>query len=263
MKLSFIIIEYHCLDSVYSFLDSIRSTCVGISYEVIISSNSLYDQQKQNVLTKKMPDVMWVFNQTNKGFAGGMNSGILMASGKVIVLMNPDAKISRGDMRKAFDYLMSHQNIGLMGPKIIDQKGNVQDSCREFMIPKKLFSRVRKRVLQGKDVLLVPKFDYTSTQLVDWVIGAFMIIRRDALAKVGLLDQNYFLYVEDMDWCKRLWDNGFQVVYYPHIEVTYKGDRKSTSVLISKKMFNKYGFYHLKSYLRFLWKNGFRFSRGI
>ena len=261
VEVSFIVVEYHCLEDILTCVDSIRNACANISYEVIVSSNSSYPSEKRGALRKKLPYVKWIFNENNRGFAGGMNSGILNASGEAIILMNPDVQISKADMRKAFDYLMSHRRVGLMGPKIIDHEGNLQDSCRKFMGPREFLSRIYKRIIWGKDVLLEPHFDYAFVQPVDWIIGAFMMVRRDALAKVGLLDQNYFIYVEDMDWCKRLWDNGFQVVYYPDIEVTYKGDRKSTSALISKKMFNKYGFYHLKSYLRFLWKNGFRFSR--
>lgn len=263
VELSFIIVEYQCLEDVYTCVGSIRDACNNICYEIIVSSNSAYPPERQVSLRRKMPYVKWAFNQSNKGFAAGMNSGILKASGKVVILMNPDVLISKADMREAFDYLMSHPRIGLMGPKIIDHEGNLQDSCRKFMGPTEFLSRIFKRVIRGKDVLLASRFNYASVQPVDWVIGAFMMLRPDALDKVGLLDEDYFLYVEDMDWCKRFWDCGFQVVYYPRVEVTYKGDRKSVSPLISKKLFNKYSFYHLKSYLHFLCKNGFRISRHI
>jgi len=208
-----------------------------------------------------MPDVRWVFNRRNKGFAAGMNSGLLTSRGRVIALINPDVRLSKGNMRKAFDYLISHEDVGLIGPRVVDGKGGVQDSCRTFMGPSQLLARVSRRISHGTDVLLDPTFDYTSTQPVDWVIGAFMMAKREALAKVGLLDENYFLYVEDMDWCKRFWDAGFQIVYFPEIEIVYKGNRKSTSSLASRTMPNIYSFYHVNSYLRFLFKNRFRVSR--
>jgi GT2 family glycosyltransferase len=246
---------------VYSCIDSIANACVSIPYEIIVSSNSAYLPDKCDSLKEKFPYIKWVFNKTNKGFASGMNSGILSSTGKVIIIMNPDVQISKADMRKAFDYLTSHQKVGLIGPRIVDRQGRIQDSCRRFMTPKEFLSRLSARLFHGKDVLLEPSFDYCAVQPVDWVIGAFMMLRRDALYKVGLLDENYFLYVEDMDWCKRFWDCGFQVVYYPLIEAIYKGDRKSVSVLILKKLFNKYALYHLKSYLLFLSKNRFHISR--
>lgn len=260
-KLSFVIIEYNCLESIVVCVDSILSACKKIPCEIVISSNSVYSQEKQAFLQETMPHIKWVFNKNNKGFASGMNAGIVDTSGEVIVLVNPDLEISHGDLQKAFNYLMSDKSIGLMGPRIVDQKGNIQDSCRKFMTLKELFSRTYIRIFHGKEVLLAPEFDYTSIQTVDWVIGAFMMVRRDSLEQVGLLDQNYFLYVEDMDWCKRFWDHDLQVIYYPLLEVMYKADRKSISALISKKLFNKHTFYHLKSYLRFLLKNRFRITR--
>jgi GT2 family glycosyltransferase len=214
-------------------------------------------------LERKFPYIKWIFNKTNKGFAGGMNSGIIEASGEVIVMMNPDVRFHNDNIQRAFDYLMSNPNVGLIGPKIVDEKGNIQDSCRRFMTPKELLSRTCARVFRAKKVILNQNYDYFSTQTTDWVIGAFMMVRHDALETVGLLDHKYFLYVEDMDWCKRFWDNGFQVVYYPLLEVIYEGDRKSTSPLISKKLFNKYSLRHMRNYLRFLCKNRFRISRKV
>jgi len=261
VEISFVIIEYHCLDSVQVCFDSIRNACDKLGFEVVVSSNSMYDKQKQEIIRQKMSDAKWIFNDSNKGFAGGMNSGILMSSGKVIVLINPDVILSKCDMRSVLNYFMLHKNIGLIGPKIVDDQGNIQDSCRKFMGLKEFFWRMYKRLSLGKDVLLNKMFDYTAIQPVDWVIGAFMLVKREALAKVGLLDNNYFLYVEDMDWCKRFWNSGIQIVYYPEVEIVYKGDRKSTSSLITKRIINRYSYFHLKSYLRFLWKNRFQISR--
>ena len=209
VDLSFVIIEYHCPDSVLSCLNSIKKACTGASCEVIVSSNSMYNPKQQEFLIHKIPDVKWVFNACNKGFAGGMNAGILLSRGKVIVLTNPDVTLTGCNITKAYDYLMLHDNVGLLGPKIVDRYGHIQDSCRNFMGLKEFFSRIYQRLSLGRDVLLNNMFDYTAQQPVDWVIGAFMLVRREALAKVGLLDDNYFLYVEDMDWCRRFWESGF------------------------------------------------------
>lgn len=262
IKLSLIIIEYNCLESVYSCIESIANACVSIPYEIIVSSNSTYLPDKCDSLKKKFPHIKWIFNKTNKGFAGGMNSGILEASGKVVVIMNPDVKFRNNNIQKAIDYLMSNRGIGAIGPKIVDIAGNIQDSCREFLTPLKLFKRMWKRFEGQQDVILTANFNYDSIRIVDWVIGAFIMIRRDALEKVGLLDEGYFLYVEDMDWCKRIWDNGYKIAYYPNLVIEYKGDRKSISnIMLKKNPITKHAFIHMKSYLRFLCKNRFRLSR--
>jgi hypothetical protein len=258
---SFVIIEYHSVPDVLTCAESIKVACSSIPFEIIVSSNSTYPEEKKADLLSRYPALTWVFNPANGGFAYGMNAGLHQSKGRIIVITNPDVRINNDNLTQAFRCLESNSDIGVIGPKIVDDKGLLQDTCRPFMTPLKFLSRIPQRLFRKKDVLLDSCFDYASTQSVDWVIGAFMIVRREAFEKVGGLDEGYFLYVEDMDWCKRFWDQGYKVVYFPDLEVEYKGDRKSTSTLFARKNFNKYAYYHFKSYLRFLYKHGFNPSR--
>lgn len=261
--ISFVLIEYNCIEQIRACVPSIRTACLDIEHEIVVSSNSVYSKEKQGELEEQFPELRWQFNSTNLGFAGGMNAGIERTNYGVIVIMNPDVLIAENGIRQACAYIASHEKVGLLGPKIIDPQGSVQDSCRRFMGPFELLSRVWQRLFRKRDVLIDSGFDYSQTQPVDWVIGAFMMVKSDALDDVGLLDEKYFLYVEDMDWCTRFWDRGWQVVYFPALEVIYSGDRKSTSPLIAGSLFNKYSIYHMRSYFRFLVKNRFAISRRI
>jgi GT2 family glycosyltransferase len=202
------------------------------------------------------PDIKWIFNSANGGFAKGMNAGLKNCIGDVVVVMNPDVRITTKNISLVLDYILDNRDVGVIGPRIIDKNGSIQDSCRPFMSPLKFLSRIPRRIIGGKDVLLEKQFEYRKIQSVDWVIGAFMMIRREVLEKIGGLDEGYFLYVEDMDWCMRFWKSGYKVIYYPDLEIQYKGDRKSTSAITEKKFFNRYMYYHFKSYLRFLVKFG-------
>lgn len=260
-KFSFVIIEYNSINDVLACASTIICACNNLSYEIIVTSNSTYPAPEQKRLQKKFSDLTWVFNTRNVGFAHGMNLGLAKSTGDVIVILNPDVRIKSGELLTIYEYLMSKNEVGIIGPRIVDRDGVLQDTCRCFMSPLTLFRRIFTRIFTGCDVLIDKNFDYNKVQSVDWVIGAFMMVRRDAFKIVGGLDEGYFLYVEDMDWCKRFWDKGYQVVYYPKLEVEYKGDRKSTSSFFSKKMINKYGLFHLKSYLRFLRKFGFSPNR--
>ncbi len=226
----------------------------SLSYEIIVSSNSLYSADKIKELQGCHPYVNWRFNETNTGFAGGMNAGINLARGNCVAIVNPDVIVLSG-LRAAYDYLFRSQNVGLIGPQIVNANGAIQDSCRQFLTPNRLVKRTIAKMIRRKSGILNREFEYDSIQPVDWVIGGFMMLKRAALNKVGLLDEGYFLYVEDMDWCKRFWDNGFQVVYYPALTVQYEGDRKSTAFLATGKPINKYTVFHIKSYLRFLRKH--------
>ena len=255
--ISFVIIEYHSLPDVAECAEAIAECCRELDFEIIVSSNSTYPASEQQRLQIEMTQITWVFNRRNGGFAQGMNAGLERSTGKIVVITNPDVRIKAGSVREAITFIAASDRIGVLGPRIVDGFGNLQDSCRPFITPVRLAGRLLNRFIKSRDVLLENKFDYSRVQRVDWVIGAFMMIQREALTTVGGLDQGYFLYVEDMDWCKRFWDRGFEVVYYPSLTVEYKGDRKSTTVLTSKNMINKYSWFHLKSYCRFLKKHGF------
>ncbi len=256
--LSFVLIEYHSLEDIQECMSSIRKKCKSISYEIIITSNSQYPSERQEELKKENSELKWVFNRENLGFAKAMNAGIKNASGECIVITNPDVRILN-DINSAYHYLMSVPDIGVIGPKIIDQNGELQDSCRNFMTPMRLFRRVFKRILYKKEVLLRADFDYNKIQPVDWIVGAFMMIKKKAIETVGLFDEGYFMYVEDMDWCKRFWEHGYKVVYYPDLVIEYKGTRKSIAPLLSEMAINRYTLHHLKSYFRFLRKHYFNY----
>ena len=254
MKLSIVILEYHSVPDLRSCIASIRNNLNGLAIEIIVSSNSCYDQEFQGQLISEFSQLKWVFNEENLGFAKGTNQGIKLASGDYIMILNVDAKIIT-DLNAPIKYLQDNRNVGIVGPQIIDSAGNIQDSCRPFMTPIILLKRMRKRFFNKENVLLDKEFDYSRTQLVDWVIGACMVMSKDALNSVGMLDDKYFLYVEDMDWCKRVWRNGFSVVYLPEFKLQYKGDRKSISPALSGKTINRYSLYHFKSYIRFIMKH--------
>lgn len=254
IDVSFIIIEYHSINDVMKCVNSIQEKCFNINYEIIISSNSTYEIAKQRSLELKYPKMRWSFNNQNNGFAYGMNCGISIAKGEFIILQNPDTLILNDHLFSALELLKKDKTIGLIGPKIINSKKEVQDSCREFLLPSKLIIRTLKRKLFKKTSILDVAFDYTQTQSVNWVIGAFMIFSRESINQVGLLNEKFFMYVEDMDLCLRFWDKGLKVIYYPLLLIKYEGDRKSTSINILK--INKYTLMHIKNYISFIKQHG-------
>jgi len=254
--LSFIIVEYNSLIDLRRFIDSLQGRVSDLHSEIIVSSNSTYPLEQQVAVREAFPEVIWVFNHENLGFAGAVNAGMSQAYGACMVIANADALFRNGSISSAYRYLMKHPDVGIIGPKIIDAEGNIQDCCRRFMTPKRFAARLVKRVLFRKDVVLRSGFDYEKMQPVDWVVGGFMMVKRKAVCKVGLMDDEYFLYVEDMDWCRRFWKHGYKVVYFPELVIECKISKKSVSPLVFKGSFNRYSAYHIKSYLRFLRKHG-------
>lgn len=244
--LSLIIIEYHSLDEIGAFYNSVQEY-LGDEFELIISSNSLYPQAEQEEIKEKLKFAKWTFNERNGGFAYGMNEGLKNAKGDVMVVMNPDVKL-RKSLESMIKYIQGHSEVGIIAPKIVDEDGTIQDSLRHYITPWGFIMRHLDGILH-KRRLDVKEFKEPVS--VDWVIGAFMMCRRDFYEKVGGLSNDYFMYCEDMDWCKRAHLAGYDVVYYPETVIEYKGTRAARRSWKYTKIF-------IKSLLTYWKKYGFR-----
>ena len=249
MIASFVIIEYHSINDISNCITTIQNLNLDFEYEIIVSSNSQYNNDQQKRLKESYKFIKWSFNKYNNGFASGMNNGIMIAKGKYIILQNPDTKIVKGNLKQVFSFI-EKEKVGLIGPQIINSKNEIQDSCRPFMTPLKLMLRLYSRFIKGKQTILDHQFEYSKIQAVDWVIGGFMIIPSLTIEKIGVFSEKYFMYVEDMDYCLKIKENNLEVFYYPELVVEYEGDRKSSSLTFM----NKYILIHIKNYLRFIFK---------
>ena len=243
--ISIVVIEYNNLSEIQSFCDSLKDN-IDIDHEIIISSNSQYTESEQADILSKYPLKKWVFNDKNGGFAYGMNGGLRIAKGDVLIVMNPDVKL-KSSLKPMIEYIKKHPEVGIIAPKIVDSDGVVQDSFRHFATPFSFVGRQVGRIIH-RNKLNVKSAN--TPQKVDWVIGAFMMVRRDFYKKVGGLSEDYFMYCEDEDWCKRAQLSGYDVVYYPDVVVEYKGTRASRRSW-------KYAKIHIKSLITYWSKYGF------
>lgn len=242
--ISIIVIEYHSLEEIGCFLHSVRN-CVDGECEIIISSNSQYNAMEQTNIKADYCEARWTFNERNGGFAYGMNEGLRIAKGDVMAVMNPDVKL-KSSLDPMVNFLHNNKKVGLIAPKIVDEDGIIQDSFRHFMTPWGFFLR-QLGWIKDKGELHVK--DFKEPVKGDWVIGAFMMCRRDFYEKVGGLSDDYFMYCEDMDWCKRAHKAGYDVVYFPETIIEYKGTR-------SARKSWKYAKIHIKSLLTYWRKYG-------
>lgn len=262
MDLSFVIVEYHGLDETRASVDTIFRRIRGVEFEIIVSSNSCYREDVRERIGETFPpSVFWVFNEKNLGFSGAANQGIRRSRGRYLFLLNSDVEIVSSEVKELLNFMEENPGLGVLGPLILDREGKVQDSRRRFMTPRIFLRRLFGRMAKKEKVLQEFK-DYEKPGEVDWVIGAAMVIRRKALEDVGLFDEGYFMYVEDMDLCKRMWQRGYRVFYWPKFKVKYEGTRRSLPLGYRRAitfLFNKYAWIHLLSYIRFLLK--FRFRR--
>ena len=222
--LSVVIVEYHSIKEIMQCVTSFK-TYINIPYEIIVSSNSCYTEQQQENIDQSDANVRWLFNERNGGFAYDMNEGLRQAKGDYLVIMNSDCTLE-SDLGKMMDFMAKHPKVGAIAPQMKDSDGNIQDTARPYVNVSRYVVRQLKRII-GKRESVLDHMDYNRVQTVDWLIGAFIMVSREAYERTGGLDDSFFMYAEDLDWCTRIRQKGLEIVYYPHCVITYKGTRRA------------------------------------
>ncbi len=258
MDLSIIILNYKTKGLVKQCIRNVRVSTANLAYEIIVVDNGSRDDI-ENMMKENFPDIKFIQTGKNLGFAAGNNIGIKEAQGKYIMLLNPDVTVLNGSIEKMFNFMENNQEVGLAGPKLINPNGSYQISCRTFQTPKLIFYRrtpLGKLPFAKKQLAdhLMLDFDHQRNQEVDWVMGACMLARKSALDKVGLLDERFFFYVEDMDWCRRFWMDNFKVYYLAEAEMVHLYERASAADNWNFWNFNKMTRWHIASWIKYFTK---------
>jgi len=201
--------------------------------ELIVVDNASSDGSPESV-AKNYPQVRLIRNATNLGFAKANNIGILAATGKYIGLVNSDVKVLPHCLDRLVDYIEKHPDTGMVGPRVIDGENKLQRSCRGFPTVWNMFCRALALdsffpgvpVFTGYSLRHWPQ---DTCRDVDILSGCFWLARRKALDEVGLLDESFFMYGEDMDWCKRFWKGGWKLAFVPSAEAIHYGGASSAN----------------------------------
>jgi hypothetical protein len=246
--ISIVIIEYYSINELVTCIDSIKKSAGELSCEIIISSNSCYDEIMRHRLRERFPDEKICFNEYNGGFAYGMNRGIEVAEGKYLTIVNPDVILLNG-LSNMVEFLDKNRWVGAVGPQMVDNSGLIQDTCRKYVSVQNILLRQVRRLFKKSPVTEL-NIDHNLIQTVDWLTGAFIMTTREVFEATGGMDEKYFMYAEDLDWCTRIRIAGYEIVYYPLMKVNYKGSRAA------RKM-NEYTWIFIKSHLRYWSRFGF------
>lgn len=195
----------------------------------------------------------------NDGFAVGNNLGMLKAKGKYVAVLNPDIAVVPGALEKMYEFMENNPAVGILGPKLINPDGSVQDSCRRF--PSLVMPIYRRSFLgklpwgkQGLKHYLMTDFNHSQNITTDWLFGAFLFIRKSLLEKIGFFDERFFMYFEDLDLCRRCWEAGSQVYYLASVEMVHYHNRLSAEKTGVLGIFTKAGRIHLSSGIKYFAK---------
>jgi hypothetical protein len=257
LKVSIVIVTYNSSNVIEENITSLYKFVKGIDFEIIVVDNNSKDDtllKVQNI----SPEIIVIANKDNRGFAYANNQAFKVAHGNLVLILNPDIIFTeQTNLLGLAQKLMDNPSIGILAPRLFYASGVVQESARGFPTPLAQIVRGLKLERTFGGFSFYQKFviavDEIKTDLtVDWVIGAFMLIKKDVLKKVNYLDERYFMYYEDTDLCLTVKKSGFKVVYTPVFSGIHKYQRES-----SKSFFSKTRQYHLKSIFKFYFKNLF------
>ncbi len=235
IDLSLIIVNYKQAGLTRECVKNLKSHACLFSLEIIVVDNS-NDAALKEMLEQRYPDVRYLPQVRNAGFAAGNNRGIEVARGRYVALVNYDIIPHPGSFNALIEYMDAHPDVGIAGPRLHGPDGGVQQSCYHFP---SLMTPVYRRLFLGRlpfgkrhlEHYLMSTDDMSEPTDVDWLQGSFLIVRRAAIQVVGMLDENFFMYLEDTDWCRRFWCAGWKVQYIPAVRMLHLHLRDSAHTM--------------------------------
>lgn len=235
-----------CLNSLYaswqlsSLPHQTSSKSKFCDLEVIVVDNASADESVAMV-KKKFPDVRLIVNKANVGYPAGCNVGLRVASGQYLLVLNPDTQIVDDALSTLVGYMQDHPQVGMVGPMLTYPDGTHQSSRRRFPTLPILFleSTWWEKLLPRKALSTYYCNDCadTVTQEVDWVTGAAMMIQRGVLKNVGGLDERFFMYSEELDWCQRIKKSNWHIHYLPQAVIIHHEGKSSEQAVAERHIY--------------------------
>ncbi len=235
IDVSICIVTLQARDYLRDCLNSLNIDCSQYSREIIVVDNRSEDGTVE-MLRRDFQSVMVIENDGNEGFVRPMNQAIRSAQGRFLLLLNPDTLIPPGSVDTLINFMEEHPEAGICGPKVLNEDGTLQKPCRRGeptpMAVISYFTRLdglfpHQKLFGG---YLLGYLDEDEINQVDGVSGSCMLIRREVVDKIGYLDERFFAYQEDADFCHRTRQAGWKVYYVPTAKITHFGGRGGSRV---------------------------------
>ena len=251
MILTIIIVNYNSKKVLYDCLNSIKDSGFNGKYEILVVDNNSSENIKD--LENAFPWVNYYYNSSNLGFGAANNIGIKKSTGKFVLLLNPDTVINKDSLAPMIEYLNNHDDVGIVGCKIFDKTGEIERSTHSFPSLAKEFVHANefiKKMLSYESFsgLMLKKifnsksfesyWDHDSIKEVDHVTGACMMVKKEVIEKVGLLDEAFFLYNEEVEWSYRIKKAGYKTIFLPDSNIIHLFGF-STKQRVQKQAINK------------------------
>jgi hypothetical protein len=219
VDISVVIVSWNAKHFLEECLRALADSPTSRSTEIIVVDNASTDGSPEMV-EAIFPQVRLIKSDQNLGFAKANNIGICESTGRYVSLINSDVKVLGNCLDPLADYLDQHPDVGNVGPRVLDPDMTQQPTCRSFPTLWNNFCEASalatvfrgSRLFSGEHMCFFP---HDRELDVDVLVGCFWMVRKEAFEEVGLLDEDFFIYAEDVDWCRRCWNAGWRVVFFP------------------------------------------------
>lgn len=238
----------------------------SLTWRITVADNSQNRDGIKDALTAEFPQVHYLDCGGNIGFGAANNRAFQACAARYYFALNRDTLIPENSrtVARIVAFMDEHPRVGVMGPKLLNLDGSLQYSCYRFDWPSILIKPLKQInwdekyawVRKYTDRLLMKDYDHNALRPVDWVLGAALIVRHEAMQEVGWFDDRFFAYLEDCDWCRSMWEKHWSVYYVPEIVIMHAHARTSAAVpgIFKALLKNKTARIHLASWCKYVWK---------
>lgn len=263
MDLSIIIVNLNTCELLKQCLQAVHNSVMGIDFEVIVVDNGSYDESV-GFVKQQYPHLRLIENKSNIGFAKANNQGIKVSKGRYLLLLNSDAFLLENTIKEMINFADNQNEVAVVGSMWLNPDGSFQASYNDFpkLLPECMLSLGIAKILYSPFFPSYPPEESTKIKRCDWVGGACMLVRKSAIDEVGLLNENYFMYVEEADWCYRMVKAGWEVFYLPQAKVIHLGGQSADRISLQQQIrlyqskyyffLNHYGFFEGKLFKCFV-----------
>lgn len=275
IDINIVYVNYKMKEDIMRAVDSLTADILHCSYDaqITVVDNSKNSDGIKEELAQKFSQVKYIDAGGNVGFGKGNNVGFQATEARYYFALNPDSLIinNSNTITRIIKFMDEHPKIGCIGPKLINLDGTLQDTCYRFDF-KSIFIKPFKQINFDKKYnwvrkytnrLLMKDFNHNITQPVDWVLGAAMVVRHEVVNEIGWFDDRYFMYLEDCDWCRTMWEHGWPVYYVHDIVIMHKYARESAKIpgIFKALLKNKLARIHLLSWVKYIlkWRGKFKY----
>jgi len=249
-SLSAIVVSYNTRKLTLECLQALSVALEGVPAEVIVVDNASSDGSVE-AIRREFPQISVLANDRNLGFGAANNQGMRQGHGRYFLLLNSDAFAEPGAIATLVRYMEENPTVAAAGPRLLNADGSLQVSCFPFPTPFRAWvenlwlPKVLPHTSRWGDYR---KWNHDSPRLVDWVVGACLLVRREAYEQVGGFDEQFFMYAEESDWQRRMRDAGWQIGFTPAARVRHLGGASGAAEkpAINRHFFRSLDYYQIK-----------------